>query len=383
MHIVFLCGSLEPGRDGVGDYVRRLAGALLQQGHQAAAVALHDPFVDEETVSAQPADGEALPVWRLPASWSARRRFGRARQRVAALNPDWVSLQFVPYAFQTKGLPLLLGWQLRPLVRGRQVHVMMHETWLGAEAHVPLRRRLLVRLQRGTVRRLLHQLQPAVLHTHLPAYQAQIAALRWLARPLPLFSNIPVVPAPATREVQARFRVGIFSQADKREVLAGFLRRLDVALAGSGLPLQVLLIGGTAAAMGALQAVLETEAGLRGRVHYTGFLEPGPLSEALQSCDLGLTPVPRHAVGKSGSTAAFLAHGRPVAAPAVHWGVAAEDVGFFSASLRATIVLEPDLQAVAVAREAAQQTPELLQVSTIARLFSDDLASIHVPSLSI
>lgn len=26
MTILFLCGSLEPGRDGVGDYTRRLAG---------------------------------------------------------------------------------------------------------------------------------------------------------------------------------------------------------------------------------------------------------------------------------------------------------------------------------------------------------------------
>ena len=45
MRIVFICGSLEPGRDGVGDYVRHLAVAVAQQGHETAAVALRDPFV--------------------------------------------------------------------------------------------------------------------------------------------------------------------------------------------------------------------------------------------------------------------------------------------------------------------------------------------------
>ena len=360
----------------MGDYVRRLAVAVAQQGHETAAVALRDSFVGQETDGMQEQDGGRVPVLRLPGAWGSRQRLRRARAWLADFNPAWVSLQFVPYAYHPKGLPLRLARQLRPLVHGRQVHVMMHETWVGAEAHAPLRRRLLARLQRALTQYLLQKLRPAVLHTHLPAYQTQLAALGWPARPLPLFSNIPTVPAQtmAAALAPAGFRVGIFSQADKREVLADFLRALDAALAGRGRPLQVLLIGGPAAAMSALQAMLEIEAGLRGRVRHTGFLEPGPLSEALQSCDLGLTPVPRYAVGKSGSTAAFLAHRRPVAAPTVHWGTAPEDIGFFAASLRAAIVVAPDLQAIAIAQTAAQLAPELLRVSTIAQLFADDLA---------
>ena len=30
MNLLFICGSLEPGKDGVGDYIRRLSSELLQ-----------------------------------------------------------------------------------------------------------------------------------------------------------------------------------------------------------------------------------------------------------------------------------------------------------------------------------------------------------------
>ena len=51
MKIVFICGSAQPGKDGVGDYVRLLALSLLKMGHQAAIVAYNDKFVSApETV---------------------------------------------------------------------------------------------------------------------------------------------------------------------------------------------------------------------------------------------------------------------------------------------------------------------------------------------
>jgi hypothetical protein len=40
LNIVFLCGSLQPGRDGVGVYTRRLAGEVIRQGHQASIISL-------------------------------------------------------------------------------------------------------------------------------------------------------------------------------------------------------------------------------------------------------------------------------------------------------------------------------------------------------
>ena len=48
MKIAFLCGSLEPGFDGVGDYVRMLASEVIVQGHQAVIVAINDTHLKKE-----------------------------------------------------------------------------------------------------------------------------------------------------------------------------------------------------------------------------------------------------------------------------------------------------------------------------------------------
>jgi hypothetical protein len=66
--IVFLCASLEPGRDGVGDYTRHLASECVRRGHECTAIALHDPHVNNEFETVE----DGVTVVRFPAteSWS-------------------------------------------------------------------------------------------------------------------------------------------------------------------------------------------------------------------------------------------------------------------------------------------------------------------------
>ena len=47
MKIAFICGSIEPGRDGVGDYTRRLAIELIKNSYEVAVIALHETIIDE------------------------------------------------------------------------------------------------------------------------------------------------------------------------------------------------------------------------------------------------------------------------------------------------------------------------------------------------
>ena len=61
MKIIFLCGSLEPGRDGVGDYVLLLSGELVRQGHQASIIALNDVYLQEEYFGYKETNGISLP----------------------------------------------------------------------------------------------------------------------------------------------------------------------------------------------------------------------------------------------------------------------------------------------------------------------------------
>lgn len=377
MKVVFLCGSLEPGRDGVGDYVRQLALELRHQGQQTAAIALNDQYITEEIVLAPSLAGEELPVLRLPASWAAHRRFQRAHQWVEEFQPTWISLQFVPYAFHPKGLPLALSRNLLPLTRGRQVHLMMHECWVGAEPGTGLKRQLMSYLQRKLVSHLIARLRPAVIHTHLPIYRTRLQRLGWRILPLPLFSNIPVLSQPSPETDPTIFRVGVFSQADANSSFIDFLTALTKQLNQRHpyCQMQVLLIGGEPTKMRALGATLEAIASLRGQVHYTDFLEPAQLSAALQSCQLGLTPVPRNGLGKSGSVAAFLAHSIPVAAPYVHLEAIPADIGFFSNTLRSAILLHPNITLYMTAKAAAEEAQSTIQISTIAQTFLADLLS--------
>jgi hypothetical protein len=161
MKIAFIVSSLEPGRDGVGDYTRRLAGELIRQGHECQIVALNEkvesrkqkaenrnPTSDLRLLTSgfsetQHSEGTEVPCLRLPGSLGWPERTTLARKWVDAFNPDWVSLQFVPFGFQSKGLPFGLPRQLKVIIGSRPLHWMFHELWVLWRFPLSLRKRLL------------------------------------------------------------------------------------------------------------------------------------------------------------------------------------------------------------------------------------------------
>jgi hypothetical protein len=114
----------------------------------------------------------------------------------------------------------------------------------------------------------------------------------------------------------------------------------------------------------------------RNKIHYTGFLQPEKVSNAINSCTIGLTPVPRHVLGKSGAVAAFLSHGKPVAAPNVHQGFGTEETGFFCKDLFLPIIKEPALAKVIDAKNAVAKVKNIISVSTVAKQFINDLKDV-------
>ncbi|NML63649.1 glycosyltransferase family 4 protein [Hymenobacter sp. RP-2-7] len=379
MKIAFLCGSLEPGRDGVGDYVRQLALELRRQGQQTVAIALKDQYITEVVVLPLLLIKEALPVLRLPAKWPAFRRFRQAHQWLEEFQPSWISIQFVPYSFHQKGLPVTLGEKIIRLAHNRQIHLMMHECWIGNEPGTTLKRQLISCLQKKLINRLISYIHPSVIHTHLPVYQASLQRLGWHALPLPLFSNIPVSQNPLleTETSQRIFRIGIFSQISFNSPFITFLIAFITQLIQypHSYQIEILLIGGEPAKMSVIKSELEIILNLRGQVRYTGFIEPIKLSDALQGCQLGITTVPRNGLGKSGSVAAFLAHGIPVAAPYIHPEAISTDIGFFSANLRSAILTEPDIASYQNTKIAAQKAKNIITLSKIARTFLIDISN--------
>src|SRR5438046_1883782 len=98
--ILFICSSLDPGKDGVGDYARKLASALINLGHSAAMIAINERCPDETIWEEKQYDNDtAVNVLRLSSSVSWESRIKKAEQFVDAFDPDWMSLQYVPFGF--------------------------------------------------------------------------------------------------------------------------------------------------------------------------------------------------------------------------------------------------------------------------------------------
>ena len=110
MTIIFLCGSLEPGSDGVGDYIRKLSAAMFKKGHMVAAIALNDRQIQRLEEGHQTENNVQIPVLRIPSLLPHAEKFMLASTFIEKWNPDWLSLQFVPYAFNEKGIPFGLIW---------------------------------------------------------------------------------------------------------------------------------------------------------------------------------------------------------------------------------------------------------------------------------
>src|SRR4051812_20090145 len=105
MRILFICGCLEPGKDGVGDYTRRLAEASIGQEHEVFLISLQDKYVVSNDFVANVQNGVAVQIQtaRLSANimWSERIKI--INRIIEDYKPNWISLQYVPYSFNKKG----------------------------------------------------------------------------------------------------------------------------------------------------------------------------------------------------------------------------------------------------------------------------------------
>jgi hypothetical protein len=246
---------------------------------------------------------------------------------------------------------------------------MFHETWVGNNL---LKLKIILQIQKFLIRRMLDRTNPHVIHTHIPINAQRLQELGYRPLKLPLFSNIRV-----KKETQITgkktFTIGLFNQVQQSDLIAGFLTKIGWEIILDGLRPEILIMG---SADNELKAFGDFVSGLKpygNSVTYTGFLDEDALSEKLQSCDLGLTPIPRHILGKSGSVAAFISHGVPVAAPVVTEGERPDNIGFFSAELWAAILTQPRLQNISKLKAAARHAAQNIQVGVIAKKFLADL----------
>ena len=333
MKIAFICSSLEPGRDGVGDYTRRLAGELIRQGHSVVAVGLNEPNLAETLPEQQEIEGATIAVLRLASGSSWSRRVTETRDWLRTFNPDWLSLQFVPFGFHDKGLFFGLGKSLAAIKTKASWHIMFHELWLGLGENAPFKHRVWGLLQRLIVWDFMGRLHPRIVHTQAESYRIALLRENLVANILPLFSNIPRCPGDGwTGLLEPLVTAAAGKSQDRSQLyLAGVLGGVHpewsaettvnilLPLVQRGHKRLVLVFLGkhnlTPEAVNQLKAALHS----RAEVVFTGEKSAADISILLQALDLGLATTPRQIIQKSGSAAAMLEHGLQILVTRNDW----------------------------------------------------------------
>lgn len=369
MKLVFLCSSLAPGRDGVGDYVRQLSAACLELGHVPMLVALHDRHLSPPAAIVQ--RGNEV---RLSAALSWPKRAELLRELLQNFDPHWLSWQIVPYGFHNKGILPTGCFRLIDVARPWQSQVMLHELWLGLAQTDRLRPRLVGALQRRQLLLFLRRLRPAYLHTTNPAYQLALARHGWPADLLPLFGNMPVLPVKShVARVELANLLGPDFPAEPRWVGAIFgtihpqwdpaatLAFLRNAASHAKRSISLVAFGRTGAAGARLLEELgRTSTDIR--VFSAGPQTPEKISRLIQAADFGLATHPWALIEKSGSTATFLEHGLPVLVPRDDWQPRHGTLEYSrDPLLRRMSELSPELfpRWLSERREPAAQLPQL------------------------
>lgn len=324
MKLLFFCGSLEPGQDGVGDYTLRLAAECIRLGHPARIVALHDRKVTTGDVLDEEQEDADVSVrcLRLPPSLAWSTRFSAVGKWISEVSPDLCSLQYVPFSFHDKGMSTTLGAGLQKLSHGLPWHLMFHELWIDWHFPLPLRQRILGQMQKPLVRLLVKNLRPIIIHTHLAYYQQMLRGLGITSSLHPLHGNIPVVANPTQgkrwmaqfpflREQSDVLHLGFFGALlDTLDI--GLLEFVLVSEKAAGRSLLITSAGHLGERALQLWQQIESMASAYGATHRFGPLSASDISHYLASLDIGLTSYSAELAGKSGAVAAMHEHGIPV-----------------------------------------------------------------------
>jgi hypothetical protein len=324
MKILFTTGCLEPGKDGVGDYTRELAGECARRGHSVFLMSLNDPWIKAPLKEIPPdtdtdTDTGTSPVppdtdtgtdtaLRLGPQQSWVDRVTAARAFVAEAGPDLVSLQLVLYSFHPAGLSFALPQLLRAIIGPRPVQIMFHELWLGEQTGARLKTRVFGFCQRKIIEGVVKKLACRVTHTSNPVYTRLLNRHGIAAKLLPLFGSVPIVPVEdGSERNDPVLRLGIFGSIHPEWSPDEMFSELKPL----GRPIQLSHIG----RIGPGESVwTELTERYRAEIELNRLGERSleEISRFFSYLDFGVATTPLALIGKSSCVASMLDHGLPV-----------------------------------------------------------------------
>jgi glycosyltransferase involved in cell wall biosynthesis len=294
----------EYANGGVGDYTRRVAGALARAGDEVHV------WTPRSADSATRASG--VLVHSLPGHFGPRALL-TLDHAVSAAPDSIILVQYVPHAFGFKAMNLPFCWWLLAR-RRRRIWVMFHEVAFGAES--PGFRYTVLELITKWMAKALTKVASRIF-VSTASWKRMLWPMLRRSLPievLPLPSNVDLVQdAEAVESVRAQytnghsFLVGHFSAHPQQ--IQPYLWKVIPALL-SDTRLALMLIGkGSCEFMRRLAPRCN---GAAQRLFATGEIGSDELSLRISACDLMIQPYPDGISTRRTSAIAAIAHQRPV-----------------------------------------------------------------------
>ncbi len=310
MRIAFITGCLEPGRDGVGDYVRTLAAECERRGHAVTLLSL------TERSAVDPSQEEGSSVLRLSAAECEADGGEAARQWLDRFQPDWASLHFVPYSYHPRGFFDPWIARLKFMLSGApRRHIFFHEIWIGFSADARWRERATGWWQRRMVGRLVDQLAPTVVHTSTGCYRALLGTRGINAGILPMIGSVPRsaevrtgVPGALKAVAPDALVCGMFGTIHPNWEAETFLHDFAVLAAAQKRPAVLLAAGALRYGTKFFEQLRERWKG-RVALGALGELPTSELPAVFARFDFAVSTMPWVLIGKSSSAAALREHG--------------------------------------------------------------------------
>ncbi|MCW2118493.1 hypothetical protein [Flavobacterium sp. 7A] len=314
MKILFLCGSVELGSDGVGDYTRRLCGALIQSGHDVMILSLCDLYIESYAKEFQNIEGIKVLTERIPLSAGLEERRNWTQNTIDSFQPDWISLQFVPYSFHPKGVPYWLPKFLHKLKGTHEWHIMFHELWIGLEKETTYKKKCVGLLQKEIIRKLAKKVNPKIVHTQAKVYQYYLSTINIRAQYLPLFGNVAVTAA-IEKPINCMVFV-VFATIHNGAPIEDFIVDLKNTISYEEQTTKFIFVGRNGDELKSWTASLE-----KNQIPYDilGSCSEEIISNVLCSSSYGISTTPFKISDKSGVVAAYRDHQLPIISIAKPW----------------------------------------------------------------
>jgi hypothetical protein len=319
MKIVFLCGSLEPGKDGVGDYTRRLGIEMIRKGHQVNFIALNDEHINEVNKYNEEIDDFCLTVFRVPASLPLKWKINVINEWISHFNPEWISLQFVIFSFHPKGLPFRLNSFIGSIGKERRWHIMFHELWVGISLNASKKYIIWGWFQRKIITSLIRKLNPEIIQTQSRLYYTQLQNLGYDVSILPLFSNIPLSKKNAKTENvpdKSNIELVVFGTIHPDAPLKTFVDDVILYKQKHKVEFTITFIGRCGKQ---LDYWVDIWRSANFTVNILGDQPVEYISQILKNATIGVSTNSIPIIDKSGTVAAMLAHRLPVISVAKHF----------------------------------------------------------------